>query len=87
LAWTIELTAKADKQIGKMNRRDAARIVKLLDDVAALEDPRTRGHALTGDLGGLWRYRTGDWRAVCRIEDERVLVLVITIGHRREVYD
>lgn len=70
-----------------MNRRDAARIVKLLDDVAALADPRMRGHVLTGNLGGLWRYRAGDWRVVCRIEDARIVILVLAIGHRRKVYD
>jgi mRNA interferase RelE/StbE len=87
LAWAIEFTAKADKQLDKMNRRDAARIIKLLDEVAELDDPRSRGHVLTGNLSGLWRYRAGDWPVVCQIEDGRIVILVLTIGHRREVYD
>lgn len=86
MAWTIEFERKADRQLDKLNRRDAARIVKLLDEVAELDDPRSRGHALTGDLGGLWRYRAGDWRIITRIEDHRVVVIVVEIGHRREVY-
>lgn len=86
MAWTIEFERKADKQLDKLNPREAARIVKLLDEVALLDDPRLRGHALTGDLGGLWRYRVGDWRIVARFEDRRVVILVVEIGHRREVY-
>jgi mRNA interferase RelE/StbE len=86
LAWTIEFERKADKQLDKINPRDAARIVKLLEEIAALDDPRTRGRALTGDLGGLWRYRYGDWRIIARIENQKLVILVIAIGHRREVY-
>jgi mRNA interferase RelE/StbE len=50
------------------------------------EDPRRFGHALTGDRKGLWRYRVGDYRIIAGIEDDRFVVLVVTIGHRREVY-
>lgn len=86
MAWTIEFERKADKQLDKLNPGDAARIVKLLDEVALLDDPRDRGHSLTGELGGLWRYRAGDWRVIVRFENQRVVILVIEIGHRREVY-
>jgi mRNA interferase RelE/StbE len=55
--------------------------------IATAEDPRRFGHALGGDLKGLWRYRVGDYRIVAQIEDDRLLVLVVTVGHRREVYD
>lgn len=86
MAWAIEFERKADKQLDKLNRHDAERIVKLLDEVALLEDPRKRGHALVGAMGGLWRYRAGDWRVIVRIEDQRVVILVLELGHRREVY-
>ena len=86
MAWTIEFGRKADKQLDKLNPRDAALIIKLLDEVALLDDPRQRGHGLTGDLTGLWRYRVGDWRVVVRIENGRVVILVIEIGHRGKVY-
>ena len=86
MAWAIEFERKADKQLGKLNPHDAARIVKLVEEVALLDDPRSRGHALTGNLGGLWRYRAGDWRIIARFEDRRVVILVVEIGHRREVY-
>lgn len=87
MAWSIEFDARAEKQLTKLNKRDAAKIVKLLNEVAGLDNPRSRGHGLVGQLGGLWRYRTGDWRVICNIEDQRVTVLVLKIGHRREVYD
>lgn len=54
--------------------------------VAALDDPRTMGKALTGPLGGFWRYRVGDCRVICEIRDRALCVLVVRIGNRREVY-
>ncbi len=55
-------------------------------EVAGLADPRMRGKALVGDKKGLWRYRVGDYRVMCQIDDGRLVVLVIAIGHRKEVY-
>jgi len=54
--------------------------------VALLEDPRSTGKALVGALGGLWRYRVGDYRVICEIRDGALLTLVVQIGNRREVY-
>lgn len=51
-----------------------------------IEDPRALGEALHGDKSGLWRYRVGDYRLVCSLEDTRLVIVVLTIGHRREVY-
>jgi mRNA interferase RelE/StbE len=65
----------------------ARRIIDFLDDrVAKQENPRTLGKALTGPLGTLWRYRIGDYRVICDIQHRAVTILVIRIGHRREVY-
>ncbi len=86
MVWTIEFEGRADKQLDKLNRRDAAQLISYLEETAALDDPRSRGHILFGQLGGLWRYRVRDWRIVCRIEDARLVVLVLKVGHRREVY-
>jgi mRNA interferase RelE/StbE len=58
----------------------------MAERLATEADPRRLGHSLSGPLIGLWRYRVGDYRLICRIEDGRCLVLVLTIGHRREVY-
>lgn len=57
-----------------------------LDEIAKLEDPRSRGKALTGNLAGVWRYRVGDYRILCDINDGRLVILVVDVAHRREVY-
>jgi mRNA interferase RelE/StbE len=87
LAWTIDYTQTARNQLKKLDKPVARRIVDFLDDrIAKQEDPRTMGKALTGALGTLWRYRIGDYRVICEIQHRAVTVLVIRIGHRREVY-
>lgn len=86
MAWTIELDDGARRAFRKIAREQANRITRYLEELTALEDPRQRGKALTGSLKGLWRYRVGDYRIVVRIYDERLVVLVLTLAHRREVY-
>jgi mRNA interferase RelE/StbE len=87
LAWTIEFVPAAAKELRKLGRAEAARLVTTLETrIAALDDPRQLGSALTGELGGLWRWRIGDYRVVARIEDERITILVVRVAHRREVY-
>lgn len=87
MPWTIEYTDTARRQLKKLDRQTARRILDFMDDrVAKQEDPRTLGKALSGALGDLWRYRVGDYRIVCEIHQGRVRILVVRIGHRREVY-
>lgn len=87
MAWTIEYTDTAKKQIGKLHRQTAARIVDYLEKrVATAGNPRSIGKPLKGPLGELWRYRIGDYRVVCEIDDNRLLILVARVGNRREVY-
>lgn len=86
LVWKIELTRQAEKDLSAIDKTEALRIVKYLDEVQSLESPRSRGKGLTANLSGLWRYRIGQWRVLCRIEDGLLLVLVVQIGHRSTVY-
>jgi mRNA interferase RelE/StbE len=88
LAWSIEYDAAAKKDLSNLDNQIARRIVSFMRDrVATLENPRTIGHALAGsELGQLWRYRVGDYRILCDIQDRKLIVLVVQIGHRREVY-
>jgi mRNA interferase RelE/StbE len=86
LGWRIELSRRAEKQLAAIDAPEALRIVKYLSGLEELESPRSRGKGLTAALSGLWRYRVGDWRVLCRIEDGRLLVLVLEIGHRSTVY-
>lgn len=70
MAWRIEFTRNADKAMRKLDKDVAARVFDELDEIAKLEDPRSRGKALTGNLAGVWRYRVGDYRILCDINDE-----------------
>lgn len=88
MAWRIDLTATAAKQLGKLDKAEARRItVFLRQRLATLDDPRSTGKALTGpQLGTYWRYRVGDYRIICDIQDGALCILVIEVGNRREVY-
>ena len=85
--WKIEYEGRAQKQLKKLDRTAATRLVRTLqDDLARTCDPRATGKALMGELSGFWRYRVGDYRAIARIEDQVVTVFIIEVAHRREVY-
>lgn len=87
LAWRIEYDAIAQKQLRKFDRTAAARIVrKLQSDLDRHGDPRAFEDALVGEWTGFWRYRIGDYRVIARIEDQRVTVYVIEVGHRGDIY-
>lgn len=88
MAWKVELSAAADRELGKLDSQHARRILKFLHSRLALVDnPRSIGQALQGHrFGEFWKYRVGSYRLICKIEDERILILVLQIGHRREVY-
>ena len=88
MPWRIEFSAEADRELSKLDPQHARRIVKFLKErVAPLGDPRSVGKALQGSrLGEFWRYRVGPFRLICKIEDDRLLVLVLRIGDRKEIY-
>ena len=88
MAWLVKLSKTAEKQLEKLDKPVAQRIYDFLEQrVAALDNPRSIGEALAGSrFGELWKYRQGDYRIVVSIEDDVVQILVIKIGHRREVY-
>lgn len=87
MAWTIEFVPEAAKELKKLGRSEAARIVKTLEQrIAPLDDPRTLGAPLTGEHAGYWRWRIGDFRVIAKIEDDRVLIVEVRVGHRREIY-
>lgn len=87
MAWTVRFDPVARKQLRKLGKVPAARVIAGLEQIAALDHPKQRGAAMVGNRTGYWRYRFGDYRAIARIEDQKVLILVVTVGHRREVYD
>jgi mRNA interferase RelE/StbE len=88
LAWAIRLDDAARKDLQKLDKPVARRIVAFLRErLAPLDDPRSLGEALKGaKLGEFWKYRAGDYRIIARTEDRELLILVMRIGNRREVY-
>jgi mRNA interferase RelE/StbE len=88
LTWLIDIDEEALKTLSKMDKQVARRIIGFLRTrVAVLEDPRSIGEALKGaKLGAFWKYRVGEHRIICAIEDGEVRILVVRIGHRREIY-
>lgn len=87
MVWTIKYTETAKKQLKKLDRQTARRVIEYMDEhVATRDDPCSTGKALTGPLGGLWRYRIGDLRVICDVQNGALMILVIELGNRREVY-
>jgi mRNA interferase RelE/StbE len=88
MAWKIELSGLAQRNLKKLDRQVAQPILVFLHGrLARLDDPRSIGQALKGsDLGQFWKYRVGDWRIIASIEDRNIRILVVRIANRREVY-
>jgi len=88
MTWTIEYGRGFAKPFSKLSHKNRERVLKFLDErVAMLDDPRTIGKALKGpELKNLWRYRVGDIRILCEIQDNRLVILVVEIGPRDSIY-
>jgi len=83
---TIEYAPAASKQFSRLDKSIQSRVKKYMSEITLLENPRSRGKALTSNLSGLWQYRVGDYRILCRIHDDKLIITVIEIGHRSTVY-
>lgn len=88
MAWTVEFNVFAERQFHKLDRAVQKRLLNwLADRLEGCKDSRHFGEPLKGGgLAGLWRYRVGDYRIICELHDDRLVVVAIAIGHRREVY-
>ncbi len=88
MKWQVVLSKEAMKQLKKMDKHTAALLTGWMrKNLEGCEDPRLHGKALTANRVGQWRYRVGDYRILAELQDERVVILVISVGHRREIYD
>lgn len=86
--YRVEYMSKAIKNLRKLDKNTRNLIYAWIDkNLVNCEDPRIHGKGLVGDKSGQWRYRVGDYRIICEIEDEEIVILVLEIGHRREIYD
>ena len=86
MAWRAELSPRALKQLRKLDKPTARRIIEYLRETSSGEDPHSRGRGLTGNLAGLWRYRVGNYRIIASIEDDELLILAINIDHWAQIY-
>ena len=87
MGWTVEVSSFAEKQLRKLDRPIQKRLIDWLEDrIEACKSPRHFGEPLRGELVGLWRYRIGDYRIICEIQDQQLVVLALAVGHRREIY-
>ena len=87
MVWNVKISDVAERQLRKLDWPIQKRILDWIGDrIYGCKNPRHFGEPLKGDRAGFWRYRIGNYRLLCDIQDERVMVLVLTIGHRREIY-
>ena len=87
MSWDYSFNESARKQLKKLGSVAQVEILHYLDErVVGEDDPRRFGKGLKSDLSGLWRYRVGDYRVLCQIQDHELIVLVVNVGHHREVY-
>ena len=88
MAWAVEFDPDAIKDLKKLDKQVQARILEFLRErLAPLNNPRELGEAPAGSkLGNYWKYRVGDWRMICDLQDQRIVVRVLRVGNRREVY-
>ena len=88
MAWLIEFSDEAERDFAKLDKSIQRRIFAYLNNrIAIATDPRDFGKPLLHELAGLWRYRVGDYRILCHIEDDKLTVLVLEIGHRSDIYN
>ena len=87
MTWTIEWDDRARRELRRLDRQTQREILGYFSErIASDEDPRRFGKSLRHDLQGLWRYRVGDYRMICKIEDNHLVVLVLGVAHRSTVY-
>lgn len=87
MVWKIKFEEKSQKELKKLDVSIAERIIKFLKRVQKLDDPRSIGEALHGStLGAFWKYRIGDYRLISKIEDKNITIIIVKIGHRKNIY-
>ena len=88
MVWTIEYDRRVLKDMKRLDKAVRLQVLNYFDDrIALADDPRRFGKPLKSTFSGLWRYRIGDYRAICRIEDQKFVVLVVRVANRSKVYD
>jgi mRNA interferase RelE/StbE len=86
--WILELTERSKRQLSRIDKPDRDRILSYVHDrLLKLDDPRSLGIALKGsELGSYWRFRVGDYRLICNLQNDLLVILLVEVGHRSDVY-
>lgn len=84
--WMLEFSPKALRELKKLDRKAAESVFRELERIAATGSPRSKGKALTGRFKGLWRYRIGDYRVICDLDDGKMVIFAVRVGHRSDIY-
>lgn len=88
MKYAVEYSKQAVRELKKLDRPVAALILGWIEkNLVGCDDPRRHGKGLTSNRSGQWRYRVGDYRILADIQEDKVIILVLSVGHRREVYD
>ena len=88
MKYRVVFTEKSKKQLSKLDKSVASLIIGWIEkNIEGCENPRMHGKGLLGNKSGQWRYRIGDYRAICEIRDEEVIILVLEVGHRKHIYE
>jgi len=87
MSYSVETTARFDREFRKLDRYTQKMVRAWIEkNLVNCEDPRIHGKSLSGNFRGQWRYRIGDYRLICLIEDDRLVILALAVGHRSEIY-
>ncbi|MCI5792697.1 MAG: type II toxin-antitoxin system RelE/ParE family toxin [Lachnospiraceae bacterium] len=88
MSYTIEVTIRFEKEFKKLDRYTQRMIKGWIDkNLMGTDNPRQHGKGLTANRSGQWRYRIGDYRLLCHIDDGKLVILALSVGHRREIYE
>lgn len=88
MSYSIETTARFNKEFKKLNKYTQRMIKGWIEkNLVGEENPRRHGKGLTANRSGQWRYRIGDYRLLCHIDDGKLIILALSVGHRREIYE
>ena len=87
MSYRVETTARFDKEFKKLDRYTQKMVKAWVEkNLVGCNDPRAHGKGLSANRSGQWRYRIGEYRLICRIEDEKLIILALTVGHRSDIY-
>ncbi len=87
MTYSIKATKKFSKEFSKLDKYTQVLVKAWIEkNFIGCENPRIHGKALVGNMSGLWRYRIGDYRLICEIKDDELIIFALSIGHRREIY-